>query len=106
MADKNLPPPDFEQHIISLDIFRGFAVLGILIMNFQSFSMISTAYNNPTAYSDLSCINRWVWILSRTFAELKFITLFSILFGAGILMFTQRIEQKNQNSIGLHYRGC
>ena len=33
-----------------LDVLRGVAVLGILIMNIQSFSMISSAYFNPPAY--------------------------------------------------------
>lgn len=33
---------------------RGFAVLGILVMNIQSFSMIGTAYMNPYAYGDMT----------------------------------------------------
>jgi len=34
---------------VSIDVLRGFAVLGILIMNIQSFSMIGAAYLNPYA---------------------------------------------------------
>ena len=36
--------------IASLDVLRGFAVLGILVMNIQSFSMIGAAYLNPYAF--------------------------------------------------------
>ena len=78
------------ERIISLDVLRGFAVLGILIMNIQSFSMIQAAYINPTAYGDLTGLNRLVSLLSHVFADHKFMTIFSILYGAGILMLTQR----------------
>ena len=74
-------PVSKSNRIISLDGMRGFAVLGILVMNIQSFAMISVAYLNPTAYGDLSGLNMWVWIISHLLADLKFITLFSMLFG-------------------------
>lgn len=55
-----------QQCIDSLDVLRGFALLGILVMNIQSYSMISPAYNNPTAYGDLTGAYGWVWFLSHT----------------------------------------
>ena len=93
-----------EERIVSLDVLRGFAVLGILIMNIQSFSMISAAYMNPTAYGDLSGLNRLVSILSHIFADHKFMTIFSLLYGAGIIMLTQRAEARGLRPAGLHYR--
>ncbi len=87
-----------------MDALRGFAILGILVMNIQSFSMIEAAYLNPTAYGDLTGLNRWVWILSHLLAEQKFMTLFSLLFGAGIVLFTGRIEARGLPSLGLFYR--
>ncbi len=59
---------------------------------------------NPTAYGDFTGINRWVWILSHIFADQKFMTIFSILFGAGIILLTQRAEAKGVSAAGLHYR--
>jgi uncharacterized protein len=85
-------------------VLRGFAVLGILIMNIQSFSMIQAAYINPTAYGDLSGLNRLVSILSHIFADHKFMTIFSLLYGAGILMLTRRAEARGLRPAGLHYR--
>jgi uncharacterized membrane protein YeiB len=42
------PGPVAEaERIDSLDVLRGFALLGILVMNIQAFSMIEAAYNNP-----------------------------------------------------------
>jgi uncharacterized protein len=80
------------------------AILGILMMNIQSFSMINAAYLNPTAYGDFTGLNRWVWLLSHLLADQKFITIFSLLFGAGIVLFTERVEAKGYSPQGLHYR--
>jgi uncharacterized protein len=103
MAQK-FSPTKTGDRIKSLDILRGFAILGILIMNIQSFSMPGAAYMNPTAYGDLEGINKWVWIISHLFADQKFITIFSILFGAGIVLVTQNAETKRGRSAGLHYK--
>ena len=51
---ESLRPTRPGERIRSLDLLRGFALLGILIMNIQSFSMVGAAYVNPTAYGDLS----------------------------------------------------
>jgi uncharacterized protein len=93
-----------EERIVSLDVLRGFAVLGILIMNIQSFSMIMSAYVNPTAYGDLTGLNRLVWSLSHIFADHKFMTIFSILYGAGIVLLTRRAEARGERPGSLHYR--
>lgn len=93
-----------SERIISLDVLRGFAILGILIMNIQSFSMIEAAYINPAAYGSLLGLNKWVWILSHILADRKFMSIFSILFGAGIVLFTSKAESKGLPSAGLHYR--
>ena len=47
-----------QDRILSIDLLRGIAVLGILIMNIQHFSMPQAAYINPTAYGDLAGLNR------------------------------------------------
>jgi len=104
MTDTTNHPVLKKDRIIALDILRGFAILGILIMNIQSFSMPSTAYMNPMAYGDMSGVNKWVWILSHVFADQKFMTLFSILFGAGVIIFTQNAEKRHGKSAALHYR--
>ncbi|MCI0626252.1 MAG: DUF418 domain-containing protein, partial [Acidobacteria bacterium] len=92
------------ERIGSLDTLRGFALLGILVMNIQSFSMIFSAYFNPTNYGDLTGANYWVWLLSHVLFDQKFMTLFSMLFGAGVLLFTERAVAKGQSPARLHYR--
>jgi uncharacterized protein len=100
----NISPTNISDRIVSIDVLRGVAVLGILIMNIQSFSMPNAAYINPDAYGDLAGINKWVWILSHILASEKFMSIFSLLFGAGVLIFTGNALKKGKNCAALHYR--
>lgn len=93
-----------ESRIHAIDLLRGIAVLGILIMNIQSFSMPSAAYTNPLAYGDMSGINKYIWIFSHLFADQKFMAIFSMLFGASMLLILEKASQKNQNAKNIHFR--
>ncbi len=97
-------PVGESQRIASLDVLRGFAVLGILVVNIQSFSMISAAYMNPTATGDLNGTNYWVWLVSHVLVEQKFIAIFSMLFGAGIVLMADRREAAGRSPAAAHYR--
>ncbi|UCG85447.1 MAG: DUF418 domain-containing protein [Gemmatimonadota bacterium] len=103
MPERLAPTPQ-SQRIESLDVLRGFAVLGILVMNIGAFSMPAATYFDPTVYGDLSGANGWVWRIAHVLADLKFMAIFSMLFGAGIVLMTQRAEQRGQSPTGLHYR--
>ena len=98
-----MKPVEKTNRIQSLDLLRGIAILGILIMNIQSFAMPSSAYNNPLAFGDLSGFNKITWILSHLFADQKFMSIFSILFGAGIVLITEKKELLTGSSVKLHY---
>ena len=87
----------------SIDTLRGFALLGILLMNIQSFAMISAAYTFPNLHMDISGVNLVVWTLSHVFADLKFMAIFSMLFGAGVILATQRRNQAGQRTWTYHY---
>ena len=83
---------------VSIDALRGIAVLGILMMNVQGFAMSPFAYENPTMQMDLTGDNLTVWALAHTFFAFKFITIFSTLFGAGIILMAGEGEDT-----GRHY---
>jgi uncharacterized protein len=97
-------PIQSEERITSLDVLRGFAILGLLPINIQVFSMIGIAYMNPIAFGNFEGINRLLWILGHLLFDLKFLTIFTILFGAGLVLFTSRLETKGVKSLGIHYR--
>ena len=103
MSDAPGPTPPSER-IVSLDALRGVAVLGILVINVRVFSMPETTLLNPTVYGDFSGVNYWAWLVGHVFAELKFITVFSALFGAGIVLFIESKNRKGQPALRLHYR--
>jgi len=94
-------PVSERERIVAMDVLRGFVLLGILVMNIQSFSMPFAAYMNPTAYGDLTGANYWVWVAGHVFFDQKFMTIFSMLFGAGILLMTGRA---GEDAAALHRR--
>jgi uncharacterized protein len=79
-------PVNESQRIESLDVLRGFALLGILLLNIVGFGLISTAYSNP-AEAMTSNADLYAWISVELFAEGAMRGLFSILFGAGVVLF-------------------
>mgnify|MGYP000268026533 CR=1 FL=1 len=76
--------------IQSLDLLRGIAVLGLPTMNIIIFSMPPGAYFNPTVFDGASAINHFLFSLFQIFADQKFMGLFSLLFGAGIIILAEK----------------
>jgi len=99
-----LTPTQKNSRIHSLDELRGFALLGILIMNIISFSNIGMGYVNPTVGAGLEAYNKWVHAFGHLFADMRFMSIFSILFGAGVILFTRNIKAKNKSEVAFHYR--
>ncbi|WP_206486171.1 DUF418 domain-containing protein [Thalassotalea sp. G2M2-11] len=97
-------PINESERIVTIDIIRGVALLGILIMNIQSFSMIFSTYSNPLVFGDLTGANFYVYYLSHLFADQKFMTLFSLLFGAGIVLMANNVTSKQGNPTAIHYK--
>jgi uncharacterized protein len=99
-----LGPTPPEQRLPWLDVLRGVAVLGILPINIQSFAMISMASVNPTAFGDLGGVNRFLFSVSYVLADQEFLTLFAMLFAAGLLFTAARVRAGDRELAALHYR--
>ena len=96
--------PISEHHrLSSIDTLRGLALLGILVMNIKSFAMISAAYTFPNLHMDISGVNLVICTLSHIFTDLKFMAIFSMLFGAGVILATQRRDQAGKRTWTYHY---
>ncbi len=93
-----------SERILALDILRGFALLGILVMNIQSFSMIEAAYFNPMAYGELEGLNWIVWYVGALFADTKFLGIFSMLFGASTLLIFEKARERGNRPFAVHAR--
>jgi uncharacterized protein len=108
------PTSTRSPRIDTLDLLRGAAILGIFLMNSQAMSMPTSAYVNPIAYDPalyanpeqyqgLSSLDYGVWIFMHVVADLKFITMFSVLFGAGILLQSERLAARGGSAAAVHY---
>ena len=98
----NLQPVAETKRIESLDVLRGFALLGILLLNILGFGLLSASYSNPAAdLADGSDLDLAVWASVELFAEGAMRCLFSMLFGAGVVLFTTGGRGK---SGVLHYK--
>ena len=97
-------PAQEAERILALDALRGLGVLGILLMNIQSFSSIAAAYVNPTADRPLAGSDLWMWLISELTADEKFMAIFSMLFGAGIVLLTSRIEARGSKPTPIFLR--
>ena len=81
-------PTNLNNRIETLDVLRGFAVLGILLLNILMFGQVSFYYLNPSVIE--GTLTDWIiWALIDISAEGAMRALFSILFGAGVLLFTK-----------------
>ena len=93
-----------SDRISQLDILRGVALLGILTMNMISFGLPGVFYVNPAALGPLHGLDHAAFLFSEVFANEKFMGMFSVLFGAGVVLFTDRIRSKGKSEAAWHYR--
>ena len=93
-----------EQRYISLDAMRGFAVMGILAMNIISFAMPEWAYITPAAYGGDSLADKIAWFFAFIFIDGKMRGLFSLLFGASLMLVIDRAVAKGESAAQVHYR--
>jgi uncharacterized protein len=90
--------------IESIDVLRGVAVLGILLMNVRTFALPSAAYASPVFGGGDTSIDSLAFIYVEAAASLKFMAIFSFLFGAGVMLFTSRLERRSAQSGQYWYR--
>src|SRR5690242_768839 len=98
------PLPERDR-IYSLDVLRGVAVLGIFVMNLRNFALPLQEFNNP-AFPEppARTIDLWAWAIGDIFFEDKMIAIFSMLFGAGIVIMSGRAAPLGFRPALLHYR--
>ena len=88
-----------SERITTLDAVRGVAVLGILTMNAVAFGLPAAAYANLNAGGTRTWLDWIVGGAGEIFADQKFMGLFSMLFGAGVVLFAERATAKGRRSV-------
>ncbi|WP_341712540.1 DUF418 domain-containing protein [Erythrobacter sp.] len=79
--------------IDSLDILRGIAVFGILLMNISAFGLLWQAYGNPYAAGGPAGLDLKLFEIMNVGFEGTMRGIFSMLFGAGIVLMAGRLEK-------------
>jgi uncharacterized protein len=88
---------------LSLDAIRGFAVMGILAMNITAFAMPEMAYISPAYDGAASQGDIISWIASFILVDGKMRGLFSLLFGASMLLVIERAAAKGESPAKVHF---
>jgi uncharacterized protein len=100
-------PVAVSARIASLDILRGVALLGVLLLNILGFGMASAGYFHPlVGLGKNPELNYAVWGIMNLFFEGSMRGLFSLLFGAGIVLFATGFGTRSGKEKGafLHYK--
>lgn len=93
-----------SERILTLDVLRGVAVMGIFSVNVISFAMPEAAYFNPAAYGGTHGASLAVWAANFVLVDGKMRGLFSLLFGASALLVIQRAEAAGLDPRRVHFR--
>ena len=97
-------PVERKNRIRSIDTLRGIALLGILLLNIIAFSGPLASYYDPSAAGSIEGINLAVAMFVDVSSEGAFRAIFSMLFGAGVLIFFAKPEADSGVVRSLYYR--
>ena len=95
-------PIQQNERTVIVDIVRGFALVGVLFANINSYNyqnVPSDVFNSISTPVDIALNN-----FNAVFIEWKFFTIFSILFGYGFGLILSGLERKNINPVPFFLR--
>ena len=95
--------PPVRARITTLDAVRGFAVMGILLLNIVEFAMPSYAYVDPHFYGGATGANWAVWAVNFVLFDGKMRGLFTMMFGASTVLIAERAAKSGQSLARVHY---
>ncbi len=97
-----------SQRIEAIDVLRGLVLLGILFINMPVFGLPHWASENPKVASDFGALDWWAWFGSEVLWHGKMRAIFSMLFGAGVVLMTRHAEasgpEGRANAADIYYR--
>ncbi len=88
-------PVSEQERITILDSLRGIAILGILLMNIPGFGLPEVRTSDPSVLSETGVNYKTWFIIDWAFAGTQR-AIFSMLFGAGMVLFITRLEKRTE----------
>lgn len=95
--------PDPAARIEALDLLRGVAVMGILLANIAGFALPAAAYLSPAAWGGDTGADLAAWAAVFILVEGKMRGLFSVLFGASMLLVIERARASGEDAAQVHF---
>ena len=99
-----MEPVREPERIYALDVLRGFAIFGIFMVNIAFFAMPLMGAIAPQLLADGSPGDQVCHAIVRAFFEFKFVSLFSLLFGVGLIVQMRRAEQRGRPFVPMYLR--
>ena len=96
-------PVSQSERIVIIDSLRGIALLGILMMNMPFFALPYPVPDTLVLRNEWGTINEKVWYFINWFLEGSQRAIFSLLFGAGIILFITRLEKRMSGMMPAEY---
>ena len=90
--------------LLSLDFIRGIAVLGILAANIAGYALSNVEAGWPSVLGPVDPGSQAVWAINLIVIDGKMRSLFAILFGAGLALFIDRVDERGGVGMGLQMR--
>ena len=107
-------PVKAVERLSAVDVIRGFALLGILAMNIVHFGWGFGPYETPIlaeggmnpdgSVTDIGKLNTFFWSFNHIIFDTKMMTLFSMLFGAGLVLMNDRASSKGASVTRIYFR--
>jgi len=89
----------------SLDVVRGIALIGILLVNIEHFAMVRGARYDPRISGGDEAVHHAIWLAKMLFADTKFLAIFTLLFGAGLALMDDRRRRLGEaKAFVIYYR--
>ena len=97
-------PVEGGERVTAVDVIRGVALMGILAMNIVGFGWPDGVYSIPIMAPDYDWGDMGLWGLNHLIFDTKMMTLFSMLFGAGLVLMADRAAGRGASIRGVYYR--
>ncbi len=97
-------PVDGAERVGSVDVIRGVALMGILAMNIVAFGWPGQVYSVPIAAPEAGQADLLLWGFNHLVFDTKMMTLFSMLFGAGLVLMSGRAAGRGAKLGWIYHR--
>jgi uncharacterized protein len=99
-----LAPTAGAERIVAIDVLRGVVLLGILVMNVSFMGWPEAWAMDSPQFTDNTGPELALWFMADVLVNMRMMSIFSMLFGAGVVMVAEKAIAAGKSPAGLHYK--